>query len=258
MSSPDNAVPPAEAPPLPINAVPVPATDLCLSRPFGWVLVVASLVTLVSLYIWVSLTNPEILGLDLQIHDLAARGALPGSGRAMAAMSKGTNTAPLSVASFAVAAGIGFAFSLRRAAVFASMIGLSALTVTILKELVARTRPEAGSDVLGSFAWPSGHSAGALTFALALTVALCRIGPRPGFVAAIGFIPAALLVGYSRIFLSDHWFSDVAAGFAVSVFAVGLVLALQTKPARAERHRPVIAYGAVLVAVSVMVTMGLR
>lgn len=258
MSSPDNSVVPPEAPPSPIGAVPLPAKDLGLSRPFGWFLVLASLVTLVGLYIWVVLANPEIFGLDSQIHDLAARGALPGNGTVLTALSEGTNTGPLSVASLAVAAGIGLAFSIRQAAVFASMIGLSALTVTVLKELVARARPEAGAEVLGSFAWPSGHSAGALTFALALTVALYRVGSRPGLVAAIGFIPAALLVGYSRIFLSVHWFSDVAAGFAVSVLAVGLVLALQTKPVLADRHRPVIAYGAILVAVSVMVTMGLR
>lgn len=258
MSSPDNAVPPAEAPPPPVKAAPVPTIDLRLSRPLGLILVVASLATLLSLYVWVVLTNPEVLGLDSRIDDLATRGDLPGNGSALTAMSEGTNTGPLSVASLAVAAGIGLAFSLRRAAVFASMIGLSALTVTILKEAVGRTRPEAGADVLASFAWPSGHSAGALTFALAVTAALYRIGPRPGAVAAIGFIPAALLVGYSRIFLSVHWFSDVAAGFAVSVLAVGLVLVFQTKPDSNDRHRPVIAYGAVLVAVSVMVTMGLR
>ncbi len=244
--------------PSPDNAVPVRATDLCLSRPFGLVLVVASLVTLLGLYVWVVLTNPEALGFDSRIHDLATRGALPGNGSALTAMSAGTNTGPLSVASLAVAAGIGLAFSIRRAAVFASMIGLSALTVTILKEAVGRTRPAAGADVLASFAWPSGHSAGALTFALAVTAALYRIGPRPGAVAAIGFIPAALLVGYSRIFLSVHWFSDVAAGFAVSVLAIGLVLVFQTTPEPNARNRPVIAYGSVLVAVSVMVTTGLR
>ncbi len=244
--------------PMPNNAAPLPATHLGLSRPFGWVLVVISLVALACLYGWIVLTHPETFGLDSRIHDLASRGALPGRGRALAAVSEGTNTGPLSVASVAVAAGIGVAFSMRRAAVFASMVGLSALTVTVLKAVVARSRPDAGAEVLASFAWPSGHSAGALTFALAVTVTLYRIGPKPGLVAAIGFIPAALLVGYSRIFLSVHWFSDVVAGFAVSVFAVGLVLAVQTKRVSTDRHRPVIAYGAVLVAVSVMVTTGLR
>lgn len=229
-----------------------------LERQVGWILVLASLVALSGIYLWVVLTTPEIRGLDFRIHDLAQRGILPGSGRPLAAISAGTNTGPLSVASLAVAAGIGLAFSMRRAATFASMVGLSALTVTIVKEVVARARPEAGADVFGSFAWPSGHSAGALTFALAVTVALYRIGPRPGFVAAIGLIPAALLVGYSRIFLSVHWFSDVAAGFAVAAFAVGLVLTFQTAPGPNDRDRPALAYGAVLVAVSVMVTMGLR
>ena len=188
------------------TAVAAPITGPYLSRQTGWVLVATSLVALVCLYAWVVLTNPEILGLDARINDLATRGALPGSGRALAAMSEGTNPGPLTVASLAVAAGVGVAFSVRRAAVFASMIGLSALTVTILKEVVARTRPEAGADALASFAWPSGHSAGAFTFALAVTLALYRIGPRPGLVAAVGFMPAALLVGYSRIFLSVHWF----------------------------------------------------
>lgn len=162
------------------------------------------------------------------------------------------------MASLAVTMGIGLAFSMRRAAAFAAMTGLSALTVTILKDVVARSRPDVGASVLSSFAWPSGHSAGALTFAVAVTVALYRIGRIPGLVGALGLIPAALLVGYSRIFLSVHWLSDVAAGWAVSFFAVGMVLALQAAPGTNERYRPAIAYGTIVAAVSVMVTVGLR
>ncbi len=218
----------------------------------------ASLGALGGLYLWIALTAPEVLGLDSRIHDLAALGLLPGSGGFLAAMSAGTNTVPLGVASLGVAAGIGVASSLRRAATFGATILVSALTVTVLKEVVARARPGAGAAVLSSFAWPSGHSAGALTFALAVTIALFRIGRTPGLVAGIVLIPAALLVGYSRVFLSVHWFSDVAAGWAVSFFAVGIVMALETTPRPIARHRPALAYGATFAAVSLMVTMGLR
>ena len=234
-----------------------PMADSDLSRRIGWELVATSLLALICLYLWVVLASPETLGLDSRIQNLAMLGALPGNGHAMAAVSRATDTGPLTTASLAVAVGIGWALSIRRAAVFASMVSLSALTVTILKEVVSRTRPETGAEALASFAWPSGHSAGALTFALAVTLALYRIGPKPGLAAAMVFIPAAVLVGYSRLFLSVHWFSDVAAGFAVSVFAVGLVLALQNRSLPIDRHRPAIAYGGVLVAVSVMVTTGL-
>lgn len=237
---------------------PEPTSRTGRALPSGWVLVLTSLITLGSLYLWVVLTAPEVLGLDSQIQDLAARGLLPGSTDVLAAMSAGTNTGPLGLASLGVTVGIGIAFSMRRAATFGATILLSALTVTILKELVARARPGAGAAALSSFAWPSGHSAGALTFALAVTIALSRFGRTPGLIAGIALIPAAILVGYSRVFLSVHWFSDVAAGWTVSFFAIGLVMALETTPGPNARYRPAMAYGSVLAAVSLMVTMGLR
>lgn len=87
-----------------------------------------------------------------------------------------------------------------------------------LKELFQRSRPlhEHGWTYAEGWSFPSGHSSGSLVAYGMLAWLLMRFTPRaahlPLMLAAIGL---ALLVGYSRIVLQVHWFSDVLAGFAL-------------------------------------------
>ncbi|MBK5266811.1 MAG: phosphatase PAP2 family protein [Acidimicrobiia bacterium] len=216
-----------------------------------------SVIVLIWIYLWIRYTGPEFAGLDASILALGDRGRLPGSGSVLAAISLATDSVSLGLATGLVAIGLAVAFSYRRAVLFLAMATSSAVIVTILKSVVGRIRPPLGASSLGSLAWPSGHSAGAMTFALAAAIALHHIGRKSGLITAIILVPAALLVGYSRIFLSVHWMTDVVAGWAVSLLAVGFGLAIETKIDNSPRSRPAAAYGAVLLAVSLMVTIGM-
>lgn len=85
-----------------------------------------------------------------------------------------------------------------------------------LKELFQRSRPlhEHGWASAGGWSFPSGHSSGALVAYGMLAWLLMRYTPRPLHLPlALAAIATALLVGYSRIVLQVHWFSDVLAGF---------------------------------------------
>ncbi len=224
---------------------------------FGRWTAATSMTVLILLYLWIRYTGPEFAGLDASVLAFADRGSLPGSDSVLASISLATETVSLGLATGLVAIGLAVALSYRRAVVFLAMATTSAVIVSLLKSTVGRVRPPLGASSLGSLAWPSGHSAGALTFALGAAIALRHFGRRSALVTAIILVPAALLVGYSRIFLSVHWMTDVLAGWTVSLLAIGFGLAIDTKLDNSPRSRPAVAYGAVLLAVSLMATVGM-
>ena len=93
-------------------------------------------------------------------------------------------------------------------------VGIMAVTVKGLKEVVSRTRPN-GED---NESFPSGHTAKAFMTA---TMLYKEYGWRsPWF--SIGGYTAAALTGVSRIMNNAHWLSDVMAGAAIGIGSVHL------------------------------------
>lgn len=88
-----------------------------------------------------------------------------------------------------------------------------------IKDAVARPRPEFHHAKGLSF--PSGHAMmsligyGMLAYVLAVTVP--RAGVRVLLVAVL-----VLLIGFSRLFLGDHYFSDVLGGYAAGAVWLGI------------------------------------
>lgn len=97
-----------------------------------------------------------------------------------------------------------------------------------LKRLFHRPRPEEIFAHLG-YSFPSGHSFFALVVYGMLAYWLTRDAPpRPrrwGWAVAV---IAIFLVGFSRVFLGEHYPSDVAAGYAVALPWLWGCLALPT------------------------------
>lgn len=95
-----------------------------------------------------------------------------------------------------------------------------------LKRFFHRPRPEAIFDVLG-YSFPSGHSFFALVVYCMLAYWLGRDAtPRVRIAVWTAAVAATLLMGFSRIYLGEHYPSDVAAGFAVAIPWVWGCLAL--------------------------------
>ncbi len=109
-------------------------------------------------------------------------------------------------------------------AIHMTCVSVSAtLSVTIVKVLVSRARPENTAGVLNHFSFPSGH---ACTGAVVAGLVAVMLGYRRSSVSRYGIYAIAtliaLLIGFSRVYLLAHWPTDVIAGLA---FGYALVVA---------------------------------
>ncbi|MBV5289389.1 MAG: phosphatase PAP2 family protein [Pelodictyon phaeoclathratiforme] len=113
-----------------------------------------------------------------------------------------------------------------------SSVALSGLSADLVKYLAGRARPKLYfSEQLYGFAafhwehawtsFPSGHSATALSVA----TVLATLYPRWRFAALFG----ALLIAFSRIFLAQHYVSDVIAGSFFGIVSTVLLYHLYFK-----------------------------
>ena len=115
--------------------------------------------------------------------------------------------------------------SWRSAAVFVVTVGLSITGHSVAKEAFARPRPDLVPrlDFADTYAYPSGHAAGAMVI---LLLGALMLGGRKSVVAAI-LVAAA--IGLSRVALGVHWPSDVIGGwmFGGGAALIGYAIAMR-------------------------------
>lgn len=120
----------------------------------------------------------------------------------------------------------------REALLLGAGLGLSSLMTYILKPIFKRPRPAIENLLVPmptDWSFPSGHTAQATAFFLALAILAVRNLPQPAAgLAVAASILAALSVAYSRVYLQVHFVSDVFAGAFVGGLAV-LVVATAIK-----------------------------
>ena len=224
------------------------------------VLVVVGVLALVALFVWVTTTTPEQGGFDARVLELADDAELPGRPSVLSALSSGTNTEPLLVATIIVGIGAWLARARRTALLFWAVSAFSSLAVTVLKRVGDRVRPPFGQVVESTLAWPSGHSAGSLVFALGVGLVAWHSHRHPWRLATLLLVPAALAVGYSRAFFGLHWATDVLGGWLVAGVAAALFVMFGTRVDEDVTERPATRlgwlYGAIIAAVGYLIIVG--
>ncbi|HET9126705.1 MAG TPA: phosphatase PAP2 family protein [Propionibacteriaceae bacterium] len=106
----------------------------------------------------------------------------------------------------------------------AATTAVAGIVTSGMKLLFARPRPTA--DVIGaiarSYAFPSGHTVNTTVFVGLLGLLAWRARPAPAsrVVIAVVWAASSLTMAASRVYLADHWFTDVVGGL---VTAVGLL-----------------------------------
>jgi undecaprenyl-diphosphatase len=106
-------------------------------------------------------------------------------------------------------------------------IAASSAISGIIKGLAGRSRPfiAPGEPWHWSFAhgWtdaryfsmPSGHTTATFGFAIAASMAAATLRPAPRVAFTVAAFATAVLVAFARVYLDQHWLSDVAAGAAL-------------------------------------------
>ena len=118
--------------------------------------------------------------------------------------------------------------SVRAAATVALSLGAAGVTGEVLKTLVARSRPPV-VDMLGAaetgYGFPSNHTlaTSALVGSLALVVWQASRRPAVRALSAGLAVVVAAVMGASRLYLGDHWLTDVLASYALAVAVLAAV-----------------------------------
>jgi undecaprenyl-diphosphatase len=144
-----------------------------------------------------------------------------------------------SVLLIAGVAALWLAFRRRRGAalLLIALLLSERLIVELLKNLVGRDRPDPAGhlDAVHSMAFPSGHSANAMTLGLGLALLVTPPG-RGRAVALSAALLFALLVGISRMVLGVHWPSDVAGGWLLGALWTVLLVRLAAGTGASRPH----------------------
>lgn len=152
-------------------------------------------------------------------HALAGQLALdatPAVLQGFALVTRLADTSTMTVLCLLVAAGLWLRHHRRLALCWlAAVVGNSVLNVS-LKAVFERARPvhEHGVTIASGWSFPSGHSSGAMVVWGMLAFIGWRLLP-PRWHFAVTWLAASVVftIGFSRILLHVHFFSDVAAGF---------------------------------------------
>ena len=93
-------------------------------------------------------------------------------------------------------------------------MGGDAVLVETIKNLVRSSRPLNGLVVDSGFSFPSGHTTGSIVFCGLITYFACQHWktPKPRVLIVTVCVTISSVVGFDRLYLNLHWFSDVLGG----------------------------------------------
>ena len=105
-------------------------------------------------------------------------------------------------------------------------MGGDVLLVEVAKSLFQVARPANMLVPDGGYSFPSGHATASMVFFGVLTfLAWQRWGSTKVKAATVGFdVAVTLLIGFDRIYLNVHWFSDVVGGYLLGAFWLTFVI----------------------------------
>ncbi|BDW86415.1 hypothetical protein MACH21_25920 [Roseicyclus marinus] len=111
------------------------------------------------------------------------------------------------------------------------------ITVTVLKLVFARARSNFAVYSESSYSFPSGHSAAIAAFCIFVTYVLVRERIGRDILWVLVCASLVFLVGLSRLYLDEHFLSDVLNGYVVGVLWAITGMFAAEHWGRASRHK---------------------
>src|SRR5262249_12973217 len=110
-------------------------------------------------------------------------------------------------------------------------LGIEGLNA-VLKLGFHRPRPELAYVHLDTYSFPSGHTTGATAiFAMLLYVVARHRGALVRIACAAAFVVIVGVIGFSRLYLEEHYLSDVLAGISLgAAWAAACLFVYELRP----------------------------
>ncbi len=200
--------------------------------------VVLFVAVMVSVLLVAAIQESQLLGnLDLLIFNLLQELRTPWADQVMVFVTWFGGAYAVGLLLLVTAVWLGWKKNWRAASHMLAAIVCTQIMVLVLKAVTAIERPVVIYQGVNAFSFPSGHTAMATVTYGMLAIILAGMLPLARRWLAYGLAGVlAVLVGFSRLYLGVHWFSDVLAGFVLGVAWAALVgIAYRRHPPPAQR-----------------------
>jgi membrane protein DedA with SNARE-associated domain/membrane-associated phospholipid phosphatase len=175
-------------------------------------------------------TNDALLSADRSVFEFLQQLRTEDADRVMVAITELGSVGVLLPLIVVVAAWLLWRRCWRSARYWIACAAFGELMVQVLKHTLGRTRPVALYGGNERFSFPSGHATVSIVVLGFLAFLLARGQPlrwRQGIAVIVAIYVA--LVGFSRLYLGAHWFSDVVAGLSVGLAWIAFLAMLYTQ-----------------------------
>jgi undecaprenyl-diphosphatase len=175
-------------------------------------------------FLFVAYFRSAFYSLDLDVNSWRAAFNMGFFAETAKLVSVGFDTVPLMVASLATAFFLFILHYRRYSILLLSVMAGDVLLVEFFKAIIASPRPLNGIIVETGYSFPSGHTTSSVVLFGILVYIVWRQWKNMNVkVLAVGlYVSEVGAVGFDRIYLNVHWFSDVLGALFLGAFWVAL------------------------------------
>ncbi|MDR0492991.1 MAG: phosphatase PAP2 family protein [Nitrososphaerota archaeon] len=186
----------------------------------------AASLTFLCAFLCVLLLRDHLLSFDLAVSYWVPTIRSDGATTIAIAVSYAFDTYSLLLASLAVGGYLFYKNYRPQSLLLLVVMGGNAAFVALFKTLVQSYRPMEGLIIDFSYSFPSGHTAGSIVFCGLLACFACYHWKttRPRTLLIISAVVITSVVGFDRLYLNVHWFSDVLGGGLLGLFWLTLAI----------------------------------